>query len=105
MKTTIKNPKGFEKELLETLKSNGISIEMLRYKNFRITNTPSDKFTEMVTITRCVSGLKSFLGKKFINLQKVKEFIDYQMSLISIDSRKMNVERQLISIGLGETNW
>ncbi len=105
MKTTIKNPKGFEKELLETLKRNGISIEMFRYKNFRITKTPNEKFPEMVTITRTLSGPKSFLGKSFINLQKVMVFIDYQMSLMSIEGKRTDIERQLISIGLGNLNF
>lgn len=34
------------------LKSNGILIEILRYKNFRITKSPSHKFPEMVTLIK-----------------------------------------------------
>jgi hypothetical protein len=105
MKTTIKNPKGFEKELLEILKRNGIFSEMWRYKNFRITKTPSKKFPEMVTITKSMSLLKSFLGKRFINIQKAMVFIDYQISLTTIESGRKNVERQLNSVVLRETNW
>ena len=105
MKTTIKNPKGFEKNLQELLINNGISVEIFKYKNFRITKTPNKKFPEMVTITRTVSGPKTFLGKSFINLQKVMVFIDYQLSLMSIEGKRTNVERQLISIGLGNLNF
>jgi len=79
--------------------------EILKYKNFRITKSTNGKYTEMVTITRCVSGLKSFLGKRFINLQKVKEIIDYQMSLILIEQRSKNVKSQLSFVVVGNTNW
>jgi len=105
MKTIIRKPKGFEKSLKELLESNGITIEVLKYKNFRITKTPNKKFPEMVTITRCVSGLKSLLGRSFINTEKVMVFIDYQLSMYKIENRKLDVEKQLISIGIGNYNW
>jgi len=105
MKTTIKRPQGFEKSLQELLSTNGISIEVFKYKNFRITKTPNQKYPEMVTITRCTSNLKSMLGRSFINPQKSMVFIDYQMSKYKIENRRWDVEKQLISIGIGNYNW
>ena len=99
METIIKKEKkNFEKETQNLLKRNGISIEMLRYKNFRITKTPIEKFPEMVTITRCVSNFKSFLGKRFINLEKVKVFIDYQKSLYSINNYSRNIQNEILNV-------
>lgn len=105
IESTTKNAKGFEKDLHEMLKRNGIYIESLRYKNFRVKRTPSKKFPEMITLTKCISELKSFKGKRFVNLSKVMVFIDYQMSLITIEKGRKIVESQLNSVVLGEINW
>lgn len=104
MKTIIKNPKGFEKTLKELLESNGITFEIFKYKNFRITKTPNKKFPEMVTITRCVSGLKTLLGRSFINLHKSKVFIDYRLSLDMIERCENNINQQLESVIIKNPN-
>lgn len=105
MKTIIKRPIGFEKSLQNLLKSNGISVEIFKHKRFRITKTPNKKFPDMVTITRCVSELKSHLGKSFINLQKAEAFIDYQMTLMYIEKNSNEVKNQLSFFVVRETNW
>ena len=105
MITTMSKPKGFEKSLQKLLKSNGIGIEIIEYKNFRITKTPNCRYPKMVTISKTTSKLKSLFGKSFVNLQKAMVYIDFQNSLYKIENEKINIEEQLLSMGLGDTNW
>ena len=48
----------------------------MKYQNHTIENTPTEKFPELVTITK---GAKSFnmVGRKFITLEKAKLAIEY----------------------------
>lgn len=105
MKTELKKTKScFETNLKKLLNSNNISVEILKYKSFRIIKSPTKKLPEMVTISGCNPTFKSFLGKKFINLEKVKIFIDYNLSEERIKGGKLRVTGELLSIGL-VTNW
>ena len=100
-----KNKKGFSNELNGLLKSNGITVEILKYKNFKIQFTPTSLFPEMVTIVRSVSGLKQFTGKKFVNLNKIKIFIDTEMSELYLKKGVSTISKELDSVRLSELNW
>lgn len=51
-------------------------METTKYKGITITNTPTDKFPQLVTFTKTVKKAKSVEGKKFIDIDKAIEFID-----------------------------
>ena len=48
----------------------------MKYKGITITNTPSDKFPQLVTFTKTVKKAKEVEGKKFLNLEKAVKYID-----------------------------
>ena len=68
---------------------------MIKYKTYKIEPIPSEKFPEMVLVTK---GKK--VSKKFINEQKAKVWIETLIAenLINIGSKK--VKGELSSIGL-----
>lgn len=78
-----------------------IKNEIMKYKSFRIKEVPTQKYPEMVTIVNCKSSLKSLVGRSFTNLQRVKIFIENELSKEIIRNGKSSVENQLRTIGLG----
>ena len=48
----------------------------MKYKGIVIENTPTEKFTELVTFTKAVKKAKMVEGKKFLNLEKAIKYID-----------------------------
>ena len=48
---------------------------MARYKTYKIEQTPTEKFTEMVTISKKVKG--KLFEKKFISEEKAKTWIEF----------------------------
>ena len=77
------------------------SLEIMKYKSFRITKNPTQKYPEMVTITKSKSTLKKLVGRSFTNLERVKIFIENELSKETIIRGKFSVEGQLRTIGLG----
>ena len=51
-------------------------METTKYKGITITNTPTEKFPNLVTFTKTVKKAQSELNKKFLNIEKAKEYID-----------------------------
>ena len=51
-------------------------METTKYKGITITNIPTEKFPNLVTFTKTVKKAQSELNKKFLNLEKAKEYID-----------------------------
>lgn len=51
-------------------------MEEQKYKGVTITPTPSEKFTELVTLTKAVKKAQSEVGKKFLNMEKAMQYID-----------------------------
>ena len=49
---------------------------MARYKTYKIEDTPSEKFPQMVTISKKVKG--NLFEKKFISDEKAKVWIEFQ---------------------------
>ena len=73
---------------------------MTRYKTYKIQETPTEKFPEMVTV---VKGKK--FEKKFINLEKAKLWIEVEQSLKLINKGAKKVEKELDIIGLTQPVW
>jgi hypothetical protein len=48
----------------------------MKYKGIVIENTPTEKFTELVTFTKAVKKANTVIGKKFLNLEKAIKYID-----------------------------
>jgi hypothetical protein len=68
---------------------------MKKYKNFKIENTPSEGFPEMVTVTK---GKK--INKRFINEKKAIIWIDENLTIMLIEKGKRKVNVELDSVGL-----
>ena len=49
---------------------------MTKYKGITIEETPTEKFPQLVTFTKTVKKANSVLNKKFLTLEKAKEYID-----------------------------
>lgn len=67
---------------------------MIRYKTHKIEQIPSEKFPEMVVVTKGKT-----LNKKFINETKAKIWIDEQLALKLINGGAKGVRKELDSIG------
>lgn len=78
----------------------------MKYKGITITNTPSEKFKELVTFTKTVKKANSVLNKKFLNLEKAIKYIDdlelhlWEMkTTLSIEKKeKKKAERELLKL-------
>ena len=77
---------------------------MARYKTYKIEKTPTEKFTEMVTISKKVKG--KLFEKKFISEEKAKTWIEFGAAHKLINNWAKKVKNELGSIGiLTETAW
>ena len=77
---------------------------MARYKTYKIEKTPTDKFTEMVTISKKIKG--KLFEMKFINEEKAKVWIEYGAAHKLIANGAKKVKGELSSIGLiSDTAW
>lgn len=68
---------------------------MIKYKTYKIEPIPSEKFPEMVLVTK---GKK--VSKKFINEQKAKVWIETLIAENLINRGSKKVKGELSSIGL-----
>jgi len=77
-------------------------VNMIRYKTYKIEQIPSEKFPEMVVITKGKT-----LNKKFINETKAKLWIDELAALKLINGGVKGVKKELDSIGflIEEPAW
>jgi hypothetical protein len=71
---------------------------MARYKTYKIENTPSEKFPQMVTISKKVKG--NLFEKKFISEQKAKAWIELGAAHKLINNGAKKVKNELGSIGI-----
>lgn len=69
-------------------------METTKYKGITITNTPTDKFPQLVTFTKTVKKAKSVEGKKFIDIDKAIEFIDSLELHLWERQTQLRLERQ-----------
>ena len=77
---------------------------MARYKTYKIEQTPTEKFTEMVTISKKVKG--KLFEKKFISEEKAKTWIEFGAAHKLISNGAKKVKNELGSIGiLSDKAW
>lgn len=67
---------------------------MKKYKNYKIELTPTEKFPEMVTITKGKT-----INKKFVTEEKAIVWIESSAALQLINRGKRSVAKELDSIG------
>ena len=91
----------FKKGLNNLLNTNGIYPNQIKYKGFRISITPTVKFPQLVTIEKTSKRFKNLKSKQFINIQKLKVFIDLKISEKLINRGGLMVQNQLKEIGMG----
>lgn len=73
----------------------------MRLKGYKIENTPSESFPEMVTITKGKT-----INKKFITQEKAITWIEAVAAENLIGKGKKKVKKELSSIGiLTDTAW
>ena len=71
---------------------------MARYKTYKIENTPSEKFPQLVTISKKVKG--NLFEKKFISEEKAKVWIEFQSANKLINNGAKKVKGELSSVGI-----
>ena len=71
---------------------------MKRYKTYKIENTPSEKFPQMITISKKIKG--NLFEKKFISEEKAMVWIEAEAALKLINGGAKKVKKELDSIGL-----
>ena len=71
---------------------------MARFKTYKIEKTPTDKFTEMVTISKKVKG--EIVERKFIDEAKAKAWIEFGAAHKLINNGAKKVKNELGSIGI-----
>jgi len=71
----------------------------MRLKGYKIENTPSENFPEMVTVTKGKT-----VSKKFITQQKAVAWIESLAAMSLINRGKKKVKNELSSIGLMSEN-
>ena len=47
-----------------------------KYKGITITNTPTEKFPDLVTFTKTIKKATSVLNKKFLTLEHAMKYVD-----------------------------
>lgn len=52
------------------------TTNMTKYKGIEITDTPSEKYPNLVTLTKTVKKAKSEEGKKFLTLEHALKYVD-----------------------------
>lgn len=77
------------------------NLKTLRFKSCSIEPTPTDKFPNMVTITKTTKLLNELLNRKFVSVEKAKVSIEVVKADKLIESGGKSVSRQLMAIGQG----
>ena len=73
---------------------------MNKYKNIVIENTPTDKFPELVTLTKTPKNKEYFLGKKYITITKAITAIDEYIAEQLIAKGERGAKAELVELGL-----
>ena len=77
---------------------------MARYKTYKIEKTPTEKFTEMVTISKKIKG--EIVERKFVDEDKAKAWIENGAAFKLITNGAKKVKNELGSIGIiSEPAW
>ena len=51
-------------------------METTKYKGITITNTPTEKYPQLVTFTKTVKKAQSVLNKQFLTMEHAMKYID-----------------------------
>ena len=65
-----------------------------KYKGIHIENTPSEKYPQLVTLTKGVKKAKSIIGKKFLTLEHATKFMDEFEVAISYVKTELSLEKR-----------
>ena len=69
-------------------------METTKYKGITITNTPTEKYPQLVTFTKTVKKAKEVEGKKFLTLEHATKFIDGLELHLWERQTQLRIERQ-----------
>lgn len=75
--------------------------DTVKYNQAHITNTPTEKYPTMVTITKTIKRLKGIEGRRFITLKHAQQAVDIERGEMIIERGAKKVKKELQSIGLG----
>jgi len=76
---------------------------MARYKTYKIEKTPTEKFTEMVTISKKIKG--EIVERKVVDEDKAKAWIENGAAFKLINNGAKKVKNELGSIGIVDKAW
>jgi hypothetical protein len=65
-----------------------------KYKGIEITNTPSEKYPNLVTLTKGVRKATSIIGKKFLTMEHATRYIDDFETAISYVKTELSLEKR-----------
>ena len=77
---------------------------MYKHRNCIIEDTPTENFTEMVTITKTPKLREYFLNRRYISLEKAHLAIELWESERLINSKEKYVKSQLSDVVVLEDN-
>ena len=80
---------------VKRLKNGGIS-----YNNVRIEEISSEKFPDMVQLSKGPAKLKSVIGRKFISLEKAVLAIDVAVVESLIGGEKLKAKLEMVESGI-----
>ena len=73
---------------------------MYKLRNCIIENTPTEKFPQMVTITKAPKLRSHFVGKRYLDKDRAEIAIELWESERMISSKEKYVKKELEEIGL-----
>jgi hypothetical protein len=75
-------------------------IEFVKFNNFRIENTPTEKFPSLCTIVKGPSFGRELFGKKFITLEKAVGTVAVICGERLIDKGAKSAKEEMMELGL-----
>jgi hypothetical protein len=76
------------------------SRPFIRYQNFSIMESKTEKYPEMVELLRGPSWARKFFGKKYINVAAAIKSVELLCAERMIQKQSMQVDDELFSLGL-----
>jgi hypothetical protein len=75
-------------------------VEFIKYSNFRIESTPTEKFPTLCTITKGPAYGRELFGKKFITLEKAIGAVSVVSGEKLIDKGAKSAKEEMEELGL-----
>jgi stress response protein YsnF len=70
----------------------------MKYRGVTIENTPTEKFPELVTISKTTKKVNELLNKKFISTTKAINAVDAYLSEIFIEKTKVTAYKDILKV-------